>query len=123
MGERSHSSGWVRPRFGSSLDWLVVALGLGLAGIHIYLGVTEGRPPFLVVGVGFLVGVGLFPTRLWEPVVYLVGIAYVFVLGVVWVLDGFRYLTFGVATGALSLAFVVVAVYRVVTGSEDVSRD
>lgn len=53
--------------------------------------------------------------------VYLVGVAYVFVLGVVWVLDGFRYPLFGVVTGALSLAFVAVAVYHVVDGSGDLS--
>lgn len=39
---------------------------------------------------------------------------YAFVLGAVWVLDGMRYPAFGVATGAVSLAFVAVAVYRFV---------
>ncbi|WP_115862890.1 hypothetical protein [Halorussus litoreus] len=112
MADRSRSWGLVRPEFGCRLDLLVVALAVSLAGIHLYLGVTEARPPFVVAGIGFLVGVAVFPTRLFRPVLYLVGVAYAFVLGVVWALDGMTYPTFGVATGAISVAFVAVVVYR-----------
>lgn len=114
MGERSRAAGVVRPEFGEAFDWVVVGLGVALAAIHLYLGVAEGRPPFVVIAAGFLVGVVLFPTRLWRPVVYLLWIAYVFVLGVIWALDGTRYPAFGAATGAASLAFVAVAAYRFV---------
>jgi len=112
MGHRSRSRELIRPRFGSPLDWLVVTLGLALAGIHLYLGVTEGQSPFVVVGIGFLVGLAVFPTRVFRPVLYLVGVAYAFALGVVWALDGMAYPTFGLATGAISVAFVAVVVYR-----------
>lgn len=122
MADRSRSGGLVRPEFGNWLDLLVVALAVSLAGIHLYLGVTEGQSPFVVVGIGFLVGLAVFPTRAFRPVLYLVGVAYAFALGVVWALDGMAYPTFGLATGAISVAFVAVVVYRFLDESRRAAR-
>jgi len=116
MGTRSRSSGVVRPGFGGALDWLVVAFGLALAGIHLSLGV-DGRTPFLVVGAGFLLGVGLFASRLWRPILYLVAVGYSLALGVVWLLGGAPRPVLGAATGAISTAFLALAVYRFVRES------
>ncbi|WP_135828467.1 hypothetical protein [Halorussus halobius] len=117
MGSRSRSSGVVRPGFGGTLDWLVVAFGLVLAGVHLSLGVADGRTPFLVVGAGFLLGVGLFASRLWRPILYLVAVAYSLVLGVVWLVGGAPRPALGAMTGAISTAFVALAVYRFVQAS------
>ena len=115
MGTRS--SGVVRPGFGGALDWLVVAFGLALAAIHLSLGVADRHTPFLVVGAGFLLGVGVFASRLWRPILYLVAVGYSLALGVVWLLGGAPRPVLGAATGAISTAFLALAVYRFVRES------
>lgn len=95
----------------SSLDWVAVALGVVLAAIHIYLGITTDRSPFVVVGGGFLLGVAFFLTRYWRPVLYVLGIVYALVLGFIWILNGMEYQTIGLVTGAISTAFLVLISY------------
>ncbi|WP_276301634.1 hypothetical protein [Halorussus lipolyticus] len=95
----------------SSLDWVAVALGVLLAGIHVYLGVTTDQSPFVVVGAGFLLGVVFFLTRYWRPVLYLLGVIYALVLGFIWLLNGMEYRTIGLVTGAISVAFLVLISY------------
>ncbi|WP_137286043.1 hypothetical protein [Halorussus salinisoli] len=63
-------------------DWLVALLAVGLAGIHVYLGVTADEPQFLVVGGLFLVGVLFFFTGYWRAILYLLAAVYVGTLGV-----------------------------------------
>lgn len=111
MADRSESSGLFRRRLESRLDWLAVVLGVFLAGIHVYLGLTQDETPFVVVGVGFLVGVVVFLTGYWQPVLYLLGAIYALTLGVIWVLDGTEYETIGIVTGTLSTIFLALAVY------------
>lgn len=125
MGERSQSSGVFRFRFESGFDWLAVLLGVVLAGIHLYLGVVENEPPFLVVAIGFLGGVFLFLTRYWQPILYLLAALFVLVLGTVWLLGGMEYRTLGLVTGAISTAFILVVAYlflREVGLSEELSK-
>lgn len=111
MSERSRSSGVLRLEMESSLDWVAVALGVVLAGIHIYLGVTNDESPFVVVGVGFLLGVAFFLTKYWQPILYVLGVVYALVLGFIWILNGLEYRTVGIVTGAISTTFVVLISY------------
>lgn len=111
MGERSQSSGVLRLEMENSLDWLAVALGVLLAGIHIYLGVTNDESPFVVVGVGFLLGVALFLTKYWRPILYLLGVVYALILGFIWILNGMEYRMVGIVTGTISTTFLVLISY------------
>lgn len=111
MGDAPESAGVLRLEMKSSLDWVAVALGVVLAGIHVYLGVTTDRSPFVVVGAGFLLGVAFFLTRYWRPVFYLLGVIYGLVLGFIWILNGMQYQTIGLVTSALSIAFLVLISY------------
>lgn len=111
MGERSRSSGVLRLEMENSLDWLAVALGVVLAGIHIYLGITNNEPPFLVVGAGFLLGVALFLTQYWQPILYILGVVYALILGFIWILNGMQYRTIGIITGVISTTFLVLISY------------
>jgi len=93
------------------LHWTGVLLSLGIAGINLFIGYTEGQPQFFAIGGSFLLGVGLYLSRLWKPILYLLGILHVAVLAVLWILDGMRFLLFGVATGVLSVGLAVIAAY------------
>ncbi|WP_135824526.1 hypothetical protein [Halorussus ruber] len=110
MEERS-LSGVVRLEMDSRLDWVAVALGVVLAAIHIYLGVTTDQSPFVVIGAGFLLGVAFFMTQYWRPVLYVLGVVYTLVLGFIWLLSGMQYRTIGLVTGALSTAFLLLISY------------
>lgn len=104
-----------RPR--TVLDRVAVVLALVLALVHIALGVTAGTATlpsaeqFLVVGVVFLAGIGLYFTSYWRPVLYALAALFVLFLGVLWVATGMRYLPVGLATGVVGATFVVVALY------------
>lgn len=89
--------------------WVGVLLSVGIAAVNLYVGYTASEPPILAVGISFLVGVGLFFTTLWRPVLYLLGVLHVTVLGVIWVLSGLQFLTIGLVNGALSLSLAVIA--------------
>lgn len=106
----------------TAFDWLVAALAVALAGIHVYLGVTADRPQFLVVGGLFVLGVVFFFTRYWRAVLYLLAAVYVATLGVLWVLGGMAYRNVGVVTGAISVVFLGLSVYLYVRKSSEESE-
>ncbi|MWV64069.1 hypothetical protein GRS48_04410 [Halorubrum sp. JWXQ-INN 858] len=91
--------------------WLGVALSVAIAAVNLSVGIVASEPALFVVGCSFLLGVGLFFTRLWSPVLYLLGVLHVGVLGVLWVLSGMGFLAVGLLNGGLSLALVAVAMY------------
>lgn len=91
--------------------WIGVLLSIGIAAVNLYVGYTASEPPILAVGVSFLVGVVLFFTRLWRPVLYLVGVLHVTVLGVIWVLSGLQFLAIGLVNGVLSLSLGAIALW------------
>lgn len=93
-----------RPRY-----WMGVVLSAGIAAVNFYAGYAGGEQVFFVIGASFLVGVGLFFTRLWHPVLYLLGVLHIGALGVLWLLSGLPELRLGIVIGVMSLALVVVA--------------
>jgi hypothetical protein len=60
----------------STLHWLAAALAIATGVLHVVAGLSEGRIPVLLAGVGFVVAVGLFLADYRRPVLYLVGIPY-----------------------------------------------
>jgi hypothetical protein len=93
------------------IHWTGVLLSLCIAAINLYVGYTAGQSQFFAVGGSFFLGGGLYASRFWNPILYLVGVLHVAVLGVLWILDGMRFPLFGVASGGLSVALAAIAVY------------
>ena len=91
--------------------WIGVLLSIGIAAVNLYVGYTASEPPILAVGISFLFGVVLFFTRLWRPVLYLLGVLHVAVLGVIWVLSGLQFLAIGLVNGVLSLSLGAIALW------------
>lgn len=99
------------------LDWVFLGLTLVLAGIHLYLGVvapavTGARAvQFALVAAAFLAGALVYATAYWRPILYLPGIGFALYLGWLWVFGGREYFLFGVVTGLVATAFVLLAFY------------
>lgn len=91
------------------LHWAGVVLSVGIAAVNLYVGYTAGETALAVVGCSFLVGIGLFFTRFWQPVLYLLGILHIAILGVLWVLSGMEIFGWGLLTGVLSLCLGAIA--------------
>jgi hypothetical protein len=95
----------------SWIHWTGVFLSLGIAGINFYVGSVTGQIAFFAVGGSFLLGVGLYVSRFWNPILYLIGILHVAILGYLWVLDGMPFLLLGAVVGSLSAILAVIAAY------------
>jgi len=89
--------------------WVGVLCSVGIVAINLGVGVHTGQPQFLLIGGSFLLGVVLFFTRFWSPILYLLGVLHVGVLGVVWLLAGTPFLLVGLLNGALSIGLASVA--------------
>ena len=91
-------------------------MALFLAGVHLYLGVAApfvndaNTVRFLLIAAVFVAGLVVFVSPYWRPVLYVLGVALSLFLGALRLLGGARYLTVGLVTGALSLAFLALTV-------------
>lgn len=103
---RAGRTAGVRP-----IHWLAVVLVLVTAGIHASIGVRTGRPEFVIAGLVFVAGLLLFFTRLFRPVLYLVGAAYIALLTVMWVLAGTPFFAVGMLDAAVHVALFGLFVY------------
>jgi len=95
----------------TTLHWLAVALALGTGLVHLYLGFVYGLAPFVLAGVGFLVGVVVFFTRYWRPWFYLVAALYAAVQVVLWLASGMRFFQLGFVDKVFQAALVLVVLY------------
>lgn len=99
------------------LDWAFVLVALGLAGLHLYLGLFAAAVPgrrasqFVAIGLVLLAGPVVYFTDLWRPILYLVGATVAASLGVLWVLDGMAYALAGLLAGVAEVALVLLGVY------------
>lgn len=93
------------------VHWVLAALVLVTAGIHVALGVLADRAPFVILGVGFLAGLLVFFTRYFRPVLYLLGAGYVVLLTAVWVLAGTPFLAVGLIDKVVQAALFGLFVY------------
>lgn len=97
------------------LSWAFVGSGLGLSGIHLYLGLVADAGPsertmqFTAIGLVFLLGLGVYATRYWRSILYLVLASFAVYLGALWIIAGMEFFRYGVATGAVAIAFVLTA--------------
>jgi len=89
--------------------WVGVLCSVGIMAINLGVGVHTGQSQFLLIGGSFLLGVVLFFTRFWNPILYIVGILHVGVLGIIWLLAGTPFLLLGLLNGALSIGLASVA--------------
>ena len=94
-----------------------LALTILLAGIHIFLALSEPfalgthSDQFLLIGLAFLAGFFARLTPYWRPVLYLLGTAFAIYLGVLWVLSGTELFVIGAGTGIVATAFIALALY------------
>lgn len=96
----------------STWSWRQVVgltLSIAIAAINLFVGYVADNLAILAVGCSFLLGVVIFCTRFWDPVLYLVGVLHVAILGVLWFLSGMEYFTWGIITGVFSLALAAIA--------------
>lgn len=91
---------------------LLVVLGTATSAVHVYIGLRLGERHFLLLGAGLFAGVVVFFTSFWKPVMHLVGVIYITVLLVVWLLDGMRLLLLGLVDGIVQLALIVTLFYH-----------
>lgn len=105
-GGRAMRVAEVRP-----IHWVVVGLVLVTAGIHASIGVRTGRSEFVIAGVVFAAGLLVFFTRFFDPVLYLVGAAYLALLTVMWVLAGTPFFAVGMVDALVHLALFGLFVY------------
>jgi hypothetical protein len=89
--------------------WFGLLCSAGIAAINLYVWTLTAMPQFLAIAGSFAFGIGLFFTRFWSPALYLVGVAHVIALGVVWALGGRAFLVLGVANGAFSVGLLAIA--------------
>lgn len=89
--------------------WFGLLCSVAIAAINLYVWTLTAMPQFLAIAGSFVFGVGLFFTRFWSPVLYLVGVVHVIALGVVWVLDGRGFLVLGIANGAFCVGLLSAA--------------
>ncbi len=92
----------------------MLALAIASIVVHGYLGVTEGDTMLLAIGAILLVGVILFLSPAFEPVLYLVGAIGLSVLIGVWAFEGMPHDTLGLVDkliqGVLAVALIVLFV-------------
>lgn len=108
-----------------AVDAVFWALTFLLAAIHIYSAILEpavangrGRQ-FLLIGAAFLSGFAVRLTRFWRPILYLLGVGFAISLGVLWALGGVERPAIGLATGVVSVAFILVGIYQFVRGETE----
>jgi hypothetical protein len=99
-------------------DWLAVLLAVVLAGIHLYVAVSNDEQQFFIVAGMFVLGVLFFFTNYWRAVIYLLAALYVGILGVLWFLGGMQYWGVGLLTGVLSVTFIGLVIYLFFAESE-----
>lgn len=96
---------------------LFLVLALGLAGIHLYLGLfapfvaADRATQLLIIGVALLLGPVVFFTPYWRPLLYLLGATFAVNLGILWLLSGMEYFLYGVLTGIAAGGFVLLGFY------------
>lgn len=105
-----------RSRPDDPLHYAAVLLAFVLAAIHFYLALFvesagDMSLRFLLAGVVFLAGVGVYLTPYFRPVLYLFGSLYAGVLGVLWLFGGMEYFSIGLLTGVLGGSFLLLTVY------------
>ncbi|QLD89574.1 hypothetical protein HWV07_11235 [Natronomonas salina] len=98
--------------------WIGVVLSMGIAAVHLYIGYTYSEQVFFVIGASFLIGVVLYFTRFWHPVLYLLGLVHIGALAVTWVLSGMQFLDWGLLTGVLSAGLGLIALSLFIEESE-----
>lgn len=71
-----------------ALDWVVVAVVLGLVGGYLYLGSVEELSLYFGVAVALVAWLVLFFSRYWQTILYLPAIVLVSAVTAVWILRG-----------------------------------
>jgi len=68
--------------------------------------------PLPVAGSGAIRGVVVFFTVFWRPILHLVGVIYITVLLIVWLLDGMRLFLLGFVDGVVQLCLIATLFYH-----------
>lgn len=108
-----------RDREVRAVHWLLVALAVLTAGVHVVMGVLTDRTQFVILGVLFLAGLAVFFTRYFRPVLYLLGAIYVAALTAVWVLAGTPFFVVGFLDALVQVALFGLFLYLFVVEYPD----
>ena len=91
---------------------LLVVLGTLTSALHVYIGLRLSEVHFLLLGAGLFAGVVVFFTVFWRPILHLVGVIYITVLLIVWLLDGMRLFLLGFVDGVVQLCLIATLFYH-----------
>lgn len=117
-----------RLRASNATELAFLAVTLLLGGVHLHLGLVAPSVPagrtdqFLLIGLAFVSGIVAWLSPLWRPVLYLLGAAFVFFLGAIWVLSGIELTPASLVTGLAAIAFVILALVLFVRGETRATR-
>lgn len=103
-------SDWKR-QDGHVLDWLVVAGALLLAAVDLYLWTVDGAVQYGVLAVVVLAWLGIYFTRFWQPILYLVMGIIVTVVVLFWLVAGIWERPIGQLAVLVKVAFLFLLGY------------
>jgi hypothetical protein len=106
-----------------TFHWLALILVLLTGAIHVYAGVSEGRIPVALAGVGFLGAAALFLLNYRRSLLYPLGVLYTAVQGPLWVVvKAGEYTTLGYVDKAIQGVLIVILIYLIWTGRQGKAR-
>ncbi len=80
-------------------------------GIRLYTGFVSGSQPYLLTGLGFFAVVALLLVSFRRQPLYLAGLLYSGLLGVVWYAESVRYSLVGLFEGTVQVVLLVLILY------------
>lgn len=108
-----------RDVYRDKLNWSTVAVAAVLAGLQLYEGLgpawqgeTPAAPSLFVAGV-IALGIGIYVTNFWRPVLYLLGAIVGLYVLVVWLLGGMTVEPTSVATAVAAVLLAVLCLVNV----------
>lgn len=108
----------------TTTHWIAILLVLATGVIHVYAGLTEGRIPVSIAGVGFLGAAVVFLLNYRRPLLYPAGIVYTAVQFPLWyVAKAGEYTTLGYVDKTLQGVLIVVLAYLYWRERETPDRD
>lgn len=92
-------------------DWLTLLVGGSLVVLYLYLGAVMGDGRFVALALVLALWAGIYLTRYWQPVLYLLMATLVAGVTLAWLLTVNTHLPLERVAIALNVAFLVLSLY------------